>query len=418
MTDPTPELSAGLADSQNPADAAYEMPTWLRGIICALALLLFISAVSMIGAGLKTVAEDPAGKDFLHWLFSFIDDPITGLFIGVLVTALVQSSSFTTTMVITFVAVGDISLVHAIPIIMGANIGTSITGLLVSMGHVRRREEFGRSIAAASCHDFFNLLCVILFLPLEVKFGIISRPVGAIADRLERMGSEAGPASESASTLMGQIMAWVAGVGHFLKTGIAAMSMLFKWFFMTVCHLDLIPTGTVVAILAMVLLFVALWLMVKMLRGLMAGRLSGVFNKALFRNPATAFMVGIVLTAAVQSSSVTVSMIVPLVGTDILQLAQVYPYLLGANIGTTMTAMLAALSTGHPAAIACACGHLLFNAYGTAIFWPLKALPITMAKTFGEIAARRRLVAVAYILVLFFLLPATVLLILKWTGNL
>ncbi len=404
MTDPTPDLSAGLADSQNPADATHEMPTWLRGVICGLALFLFISAVSMIGTGLKTIAEDDAGANFLHWLFSFVDDPVTGLFIGVLITALVQSSSFTTTMVIGFVGSGDITLVHAIPVIMGANIGTSITGLLVSMGHVRRREEFGRSIAAASCHDFFNLLCVILFLPLEVKWGIISRPVGWIAEVLGEGGLGLG-----------------GGKAGPVKIAIGALGKGAEWVVANVFHLGAIPAGATVAIVALVLLFVALWLMVKMLRGLMAGRLSGVFNKALFRNPATAFVVGIVLTASVQSSSVTVSMIVPLVGTDILQLTQVFPYLLGANIGTTMTAMLAALSLSGPtaaAAIACACGHLLFNAYGTLVFWPLKAIPITMARTFGEIASRRRLVAVGYILVLFFVLPAAVLLILKWTGNL
>ncbi len=402
MTDPTRELSAGLADFQKPSDSQSQMPTWLRGAICLLALFVFISAVSMIGTGLKTVAEDPAGDSFLKWLFSLVDDPITGLFVGLLITSLVQSSSFTTVMIIGFVTEGLISLPHAIPIVMGANIGTSITGLLVSMGHLRRREEFGRSLAAASCHDFFNLLSVALFLPLEIKFKIISGPMRKLAEFL----TSAGLAS---------------GTGHKdgpIKICITAIGEMFKWLLKDVFHLDAIPTGTVVAVLAMVLLFAALWLLVKMLRGLMQGRLSGMFSKTLFRNPATAFVVGIVMTAAAQSSSVTTSLIVPLVAAEILQLVQVFPYLLGANIGTTVTAMLAALSTGNPTAIACACGHLLFNTYGTIVFWPLKVIPITMARTFGEIAARRRLVAVGYILGLFFLLPGAVLLIMKWTRHL
>jgi sodium-dependent phosphate cotransporter len=201
-----------------------------------------------------------------------------------------------------------------------------------------------------------------------------------------------------------------------IKQGISAIGHLFKWFFEDQMRLSKVWAGSIIAVLAMVLLFAALWLLVKMLRSLMQGRLSGMFNKALFRNPATAFVVGIVMTATVQSSSVTISMIVPLVGTEILQLAQVFPYLLGANIGTTVTAMLAALSTGSPQAIACACGHLLFNSYGTIVFWPLKVIPITMAQTFGDIAARRRLVAIGFVLALFFLLPAGVLLIMKWAG--
>ncbi|MCK4602113.1 MAG: Na/Pi symporter, partial [Phycisphaerae bacterium] len=106
------------------------------------------------------------------------------------------------------------------------------------------------------------------------------------------------------------------------------------------------------------------------------------------------------------------------VNAALLTLKQGICVILGANIGTTVTAMLAALSTGSPQAIACACGHLLFNSYGTIVFWPLKVIPITMAQTFGDIAARRRLVAIGYVLTLFFLLPVLALLIMKWTGHL
>jgi len=395
MIDPTPDVSAGLADAQHPSDSRIPMPSWLRGTICLLALYLFISSVAMIGIGLKVVGEDK-----LKGLFDLVNDPITGLFVGVLFTALVQSSSFTTSMTVTLVSTGQLHLPQAIPIIMGANVGTSITGLLVSMGHLRRRNEFRRSLGAASCHDFFNVLCVILFLPLEIKFKIISGPVVKLSNMLVNMGLSPG-----------------GGKAGPIKNGISAIGHLFKWFLEDQMRLSKVWAGPIIAVLAMVLLFAALWLLVKMLRSLMQGRLSGIFNKTLFRNPATAFVVGIVITATIQSSSVTVSMIVPLVGAEVLQLAQVFPYLLGANIGTTVTAMLAALSTGSPQAIACACGHLLFNSYGTIVFWPLKVIPITMAQTFGDIAARRRLVAIGYVLTLFFLLPALVLLIMKWTGH-
>ena len=396
MTDPIPpDLQAGLADFQHPSDSRAAMPTWLQGVVGAIALYLFISSVAMMSIGLKIVGEDK-----LKWLFDLVDDPITGLFVGVLFTAIVQSSSFTTSMTVAAVSTGQLTLPHAIPIIMGANIGTSITGLLVSMGHLRRRNEFRRSLSAASCHDFFNVLCVILLLPLEMKFRIVSGPVVKLADLLANMGLSPG-----------------VGKAGPIKMGISAIGNLFKWLFRDVMDLPTTWAGAIIAVLAMVLLFGALWMLVKTLRGLMQSRLSTVFNKTLFRNPGTAFVVGIVMTAAIQSSSVTISMVVPLVGAEILQLSQVFPYMLGANIGTTVTAMLAALSLGSPQAIACACGHLLFNFYGTIVFWPLKVIPITMAETFGEIAARRRLVAVGYILGLFFLLPAAVLLIMKWTGH-
>jgi sodium-dependent phosphate cotransporter len=55
----------------------------------------------------------------------------------------------------------------AIPVIMGANIGTSVTNTIVSMGHVGNAEEFRRAFAGATIHDMFNWLSVIVFLPLE-----------------------------------------------------------------------------------------------------------------------------------------------------------------------------------------------------------------------------------------------------------
>lgn len=390
-----PDVQAGLADSQHPLDSRAAMPPWLRGVVGAIALYLFISSVVMMGIGLKIVGEDK-----LKWLFDLVDDPITGLFVGVLFTAIVQSSSFTTSMTVTAVSTGQLTLPHAMPIIMGANIGTSITGLLVSMGHLRRRNEFRRSLSAASCHDFFNVLCVVLFLPLEVKFRIVSGPVVKLADMLTNMGLSPG----------------VSKTGP-IKMGISAIGNLFKWLLGDVMNVPATWAGAVIAILAMVLLFSALWMLVKTLRSLMQSRLSTVFDKTLFRNPGTAFVVGIVMTAAIQSSSVTISMVVPLVGADILQLSQVFPYMLGANIGTTVTALLAALSLGSPQAIACACGHLLFNSYGTIVFWPLQVIPVGLAKAFGEIAARRRLVAISFILALFFLLPISALLIMKWIGQ-
>jgi sodium-dependent phosphate cotransporter len=119
------------------------------------------------------------------------------------------------------------------------------------------------------------------------------------------------------------------------------------------------------------------------------------------------------MTISVQSSSVTTSLIVPLVGAEVLTLAQVFPYLLGANIGTTVTAMLAALALGSAGAVACACGHLMFNIYGTIVFWPLKALPMGVARWFGDLAARRRYLAILYILVLFFVIPGGILWVTK-----
>jgi sodium-dependent phosphate cotransporter len=239
-------------------------------------------------------------------------------------------------------------------------------------------------------HDFFNVLSVIVLLPMEYAWGIISK-----------------------------ITVWFAGVigqtKFFQSDPTKQMGFLKQFFGLTgkECKLLLIdgfglsPTvgGAIIAGVAMLLLFTALWLLVKMLRGLMQDRLSGVFSRTLFRNPPVAFAVGIMITAAVQSSSVTTSLVVPLVGAGILKLRQIYPYTLGANIGTTLTAVLAALGTGSAAAMACAMGHLLFNLYGTVIFWPLQFIPISLAKGFARLASRRRIIAVAFLVGVFFVVP-------------
>jgi sodium-dependent phosphate cotransporter len=366
---------------------------WRRGVAALIALWLFISAVNMIGGGLKTMAGDPVGKERIEGLFAMVSDPATGLFVGLLTTALVQSSSFTTTMTVGFVASGAISLTAAIPVIMGANIGTSVTNLLVSLGHIRRRREFRRSLAGAIVHDFFNVLSVALVYPLERMFGVISRPIGWL------------------SGVLGQTELFAPDAAHRiggLKRFFGLLAGGVKWFLTDLLDLPPLWAGGVLTVLALVALFGALAWLVRLLRGMMQDRLSGVFDRTIFRNAGLAFLMGIVLTAAVQSSSVTTSLVVPLVGAGILKLRQIYPYTLGANIGTTLTAILAALGTGSAPALACGLGHMLFNLYGTAVFWPLQFIPISLAKGFARIAARRRYVAVLFLGGVFFVLPLVI----------
>jgi sodium-dependent phosphate cotransporter len=118
-----------------------------------------------------------------------------------------------------------------------------------------------------------------------------------------------------------------------------------------------------------------------------------------------------VLTALVQSSSITTSLVVPLAGAGILTLVQIFPYTLGANIGTTVTAMLAALVTGNLASVSVAFSHLLFNLSGIFVWWPFKFIPIILAQKFSELAMRKKAIPVLYIIVVFFLLPLILIII-------
>ena len=151
-----------------------------------------------------------------------------------------------------------------------------------------------------------------------------------------------------------------------------------------------VPRTIALILIALALLFGALRGMMKIMQGGVLKRMEGLFDRVLFRNDAASFSLGLVATAAVQSSSATTSLIVPLAGTGVISLRQVFPYTLGANVGTTVTAILASFATGSPAAVTVALAHLSFNLFAIAIFYPLKAIPLWLATSWGRLAARSK----------------------------
>jgi len=129
------------------------------------------------------------------------------------------------------------------------------------------------------------------------------------------------------------------------------------------------------------------------------------FDTIIFKTALRAFLVGLLLTVMVQSSSITTSLMVPMAGAGVLVLEQIFPYTLGANVGTTVTAILAALVTGNLAAIIVAFSHLIFNVSGMIIWWPLKGVPIFLARKFSRYSIRNKIIPVGYIIILFFIVP-------------
>ena len=325
-------------------------------VVYFLALLyLFFSSIELMSTAFKM-----SGAGLADQLLNTASDPVAGLLIGFLATSMSQSSSTTTTIVVGLVASGALTIELAVPIIMGANIGTT-TNTIVSMGHVTRPAEFERAFAASTVHDFFNVLAAFTLLPVEILF----HPVEKTAVFLQRVFAGAGGMS-----LASPLKLVVGPPAEFLS--------------------ELIPYTIPLVILALALLFMALRGMLTFMRGVVLQRLEGLFDRVLFRNDAASFTLGVVATASVQSSSATTSLIVPLAGTGVLTLRQIFPYTIGANIGTTITAILASFSTASPAAVTIALAHLTFNMMAVAIFYPLKALPIALARRWGAFAARSK----------------------------
>ncbi len=354
-------------------------------LIFIFSLYLFLLSIQGIGSSIGFF-----GKDFARALISTTSVPMLGLIIGIFVTSVTQSSSCTTSITVGLVSAGAISLEGSIPIIMGANIGTSVTNILVSMGMIGNKSEFRRAFGGAIVHDFFNLFCVILLFPLEVHFHLIQKTAEVFSGVLEGVGGIkiASPlklVTKPAESLVLGLIQIVTGEGT-------------------------IMSGVIGIIVFLAILFFSLSSLSRTMKMLIIGKVQNLMHSYIFANPARSLILGLMLTAVIQSSSVTTSLIVPLVGAGILNIYQIYPYILGANLGTTVTAFLAALATGNPLSVTAAMSHFTFNLTGILIFYPLKAIPISLALWFSGIVTKKRFFAVLYVILFFFIIPLLLLL--------
>ena len=364
------------------------LKTILKIAAAACLLYLFLLSIGLMGGAFKGF-----GKDFAENLVATTSNPFIGLIIGILATSVVQSSSTTTSLVVGIVGAGGLTVGNAIPIIMGANIGTTVTNTLVSLGHVGRRGEFRKAIAAATVHDFFNLICVAIMFPLELITGKIFG-VGFL--------------EKSATMLAGQFQN--AGGLKF----ISPIKMIIKPVVKEIQHLltDISSSANIAYIIMVVvsfaLLFFSLYFIVKVMKSLVVERAEIVLNNVIRKNGSLALLAGLLFTISVQSSSITTSLLIPMVAAGILTVESIFPITMGANIGTTTTAILASFATGNISAIIIAFVHFLFNTIGVVCIYPIpicRRIPINLAHRLGIMASRKRWYAFVYVVGLFFVLP-------------
>lgn len=357
--------------------------TWLDWLAVAALVYLLICAVGMIGSGFKAATGDQAKE-----LFAFASNPFAGLVVGTVATALIQSSSTVTSIIVGLVA-GGLPVSVAVPMVMGANIGTSITNTLVSLGHVREKKEFARAFSAATVHDFFNLFSVVVFLPLEIAFGLLEKTGKFLASFFY------GGANVSMKDANFMKMA-TSPVVDTAKKGLLQFG-------------DQIG-GTMLIILGIVLIFVSITLVGKLLKKVMVGKAREIMHTAIGRGPIAGIGSGTLVTVLVQSSSTTTSLMVPLAGSGAFGLKQIYPFTLGANIGTCVTALLAAtaVSGNAEAALQIAFIHLAYNVIGVIVIYGLpffRYLPVHAAEWLGRTASENKLIALLYIVGVFFVVP-------------
>ena len=327
-------------------------------------LLLVIAFVYLflVSIGLMGVAFKGFGKEFAENLIRATSNPFVGLFIGILATSVVQSSSTTTSIVVGMVASQVITVANAIPIIMGANIGTTITNTLVALGHVTRREEFKRAITGATLHDFFKVMCVSILFPLEITTHFL----------------------EKISTKMALSFANFGGVQFTSPVKIATRPAInfIKWVFVSLRFSENVIYILLLTV-SVILLFLCLYFIVRLMKSLVIGRVEIVFNNVLGKHGILGILAGLIFTAIIQSSSITTSLMVPLVASGILTVETIYPIIMGANVGTTITAILASFATGNIAAMSVAFSHLVFNLICLFFIYPipiLREIPVKLAK--------------------------------------
>jgi solute carrier family 34 (sodium-dependent phosphate cotransporter) len=406
------ETLSGDSDSEpkekGPMWKRIAIPT-VKSILALACLYFFIVGLQLLGDAFKLFGAKTSNE-----MLKQVRNPIAGLVVGILATVLVQSSSTSTSIVVGMVSADVLTVSAAIPIVMGANIGTSVTNTLVSLNHVKDRQEFKRAFSGATVHDFFNLLSVLVLLPVELVSTYLESASGAIANGI--VGAE----SFKLPGLSKIVKPTSSLIVKLNKTAIKEEdydSMIEGGIFKD-ADLDHNVAGVIVLIIAIAVLVAALFAMVKLLHSLLKGKVHAWIERVMLGPTSqkwyfayVSMALGIVLTIAVQSSSIVTSALTPLVGMGVMSLEQMFPMTLGANIGTTVTAMLAALVSGKQDGVQIALAHLLFNLSGILIWFPvpfMRKIPLWAATQLGIASAKRRWVAAVYTGVVFFLLPLSI----------
>jgi sodium-dependent phosphate cotransporter len=375
-----------VGGSDVPSGGAAQWLLWL--IIVALVYLLMV-AVGLLSQGFRSVS---GGSDGAAAIFEFANNPLVGVILGVLATALVQSSSAVTSVIVGLVG-GGMPIAIAIPMVMGSNMGTTVTNTLAALGNLRDSDAFNRSFAAATVHDFFNLYCILIFLPVELLFHPLEQLSAVFAGWFHGAEDLSVSQFDFIRAITRPVISEIRDVIRLLPGGISGIVMI---------------VAGIVSVLAVI------YALNVMLKKVMTGKARQVFNAAIGKNAPYAVLSGLVVTLIVQSSTLTTVLIVPMAGAGIFTLSQVYPFTLGANIGTPVTALMSATAISgeyQVVALQIAIVHFLYNGLGVALFAAvplLWSLPVRSAQALADGARRSPWIVPSYILGVFFILPGIV----------
>jgi len=409
-------------------------------LICC--LYFFICSLSFLSDSFRMVGGRSLGAFFKN--SDLLNNPIVGVMIGVLVTVLVQSSSTSTSIIVGLVA-ANVPVKTAIPMIMGANIGTSVTNTIVSFTQMQDRDEFRRAFACATVHDMFNWLTVILIVIVESATGFLETITAAMVTSLgDTSGNQkppdflkvlTNPFTKAIVKLDKKVLkGWAINDPKYREANITIIKsckeddscFLFNMLGPQGADIGDTSAGVILLVVSLAMLCGCLMGMVKLLNSLLGDKVKEAIKEGVNKDIPIyglgwltgylAMLVGAVLTVLVQSSSVFTSTLTPLAGAGLVSLERAYPLTLGSNIGTTSTSLLAAMAAGGAHAqdsVQIALVHLMFNIIGIAIFYPIPFMrwPISLAQTLGDATAKYRWFALVYLFGMFLVFPGFIFLL-------
>jgi sodium-dependent phosphate cotransporter len=340
-------------------------------------LLFFILGIEIIVSSLHS-----AGEESINAILRATSNSFTAFFIGVVVTAMMQSSSTTTAITVALVASNTIQIHSGVCIVMGANLGTTITSMIVSIGFINEKKEFRRAVSASGYHFFFNLFTILILFPLELSNQFFSRLSTNIANYFF-----SNPSFSSTGQQKVKVWSLLNPVNDFL-TGISPVFGI---------------------MLGLIIIFSSIILFRRIISSLLKAQSPQAFSRFFFKSRVKSFVWGIITTAAIRSSTITTSVVVPIVSKRITSLKQASPFILGANLGTTITAFFAAsLNQANGNVMSIAMAHFLFNLIGVILFFPFASVEkiiLFSAKSFAKVSASHKFVLLTFILCMFFFFP-------------
>lgn len=351
-------------------------------------------------------------KTSVDALFSGMRNPFIGLCVGIFATALMNSSSATTSLVVALVAMNVIPIEHAVPVVIGANIGASITSMVVSMGNITNKKAFVLGYGVPFIQDWYSIITATVCLTLEFSCHFLSRSAMWLAGLLVQFGGSAAEAAEAAGAA-GTAAAESSGswLCNPIPVLVEAPVKLDCFLLIDLMHFPNTACAILMGILGLGILFFALVNMTKNMKILMADKVEAWINAVLSKNGFLGLFIGWIVTMIIQSSGITTSLVVPLVASNILKIRTAYPLILGAKLGTPITGILAALAfLGTPAglsAMAIALVHFLFNATGVCLLYPIPALrlPVFLTERLSPILGQHRIYVIMWGVCVFILIP-------------